>query len=448
MTEGLFQKVSNTINKIIHILEKDRTNLITAPLLILAYILVRMYFEGTFFHSGPFWFNDEYFTGKVQLILYNAYHQIFGLFTVFTGGALIMTYFSKEKARKVVNAMLCGFWLIIPAPLIDHYVFHRVSGYQYIELGEPLLLGAGFGLLIQLTIILLLAFLYVFIKCVKIYQIEKMRTRVGIGFLRGIVAALFLLLLMVSAAIAIPFLGELLKMFFDQYAAQVVSSLVFFCLSVFFVSFLIDISNKKILPTLVRNLKTYQLLYLSIVAVVGIVLAGRFLFKNSHVYTEEIPYTVLVLFTITFGWQFALMMEDISKTKDKNKKIHKVFTIIQYKQCAILLAIISFGFSIQLGVVSMLLTLTFIAIAWVYFSKLLTLKNKIITPIVFGLESLLAFLIGYCTMNDLTYFILGNWVLIVPTLTTFTMSQIAVSVGIGIFIIGIIISIIGRWKEW
>jgi len=144
------------------------------------------------------------------------------------------------------------------------------------------------------------------------------------------------------------------------------------------------------------------------------------------------------------------MLNDVSTTN--KEKIHSVFARSSYTQFAFLSAIISIGFSIELGAASMLLTLTFIVLLWAYFSKPLRLKESSFAPIVIGILSFLVFLIGFYATNHLQAFEIGDFVLMTPHPSSYMISQTAMIVGCGVFIFSIVISILkkklygGRYK--
>ncbi len=413
------------LNKLLNFLEKDRTNLVTAAILILLYIVIRMYFEGALFHREE--------SGEVKLLMYNAFHQITGLFTAFLGGTLIITFLAKEKLRKVVDVMLCGFWLIILGPLIDFYVFHRAEGYRYIEPTESLAKGAGPGLIIQLSIICCLAIAYVLIKSRSV--------------VRALASGVFLLALLGFAAM-VPFFLSLFYSPTTMGAGQIFVTLFFFLLSTVFVAIVLDLTNKKILPIFLRKMKVQWLLYFLMIGIAGFTLSGRFVFWESGGFVDEMPYGLLAVFTMLLAAQFALMMGDISLWKRiKKKRIHGIFTRDQYLQFAILLALFSLAFAIQLGMFSTLFCLGFLFMGWVYYSSPIRLADRRFGAFAFGALSSIAFMIGFLATKELSELTMANWVLLGPWVEAYNLPQTAVIVLLSIFIMGCLLHLLLRRLE-
>lgn len=439
MKQKLSQRIYNTSNKFIQFIEKDRANPITMALLILIYIIIRICLEAALFNKISFTFNGQYFENRVQLLLYNVYHQMLGFVAVFAGGMLIMTFFSKEKIRKVINLLSCTLWVILLGPLIDYYLLGRTTPYGYFIPGESFFDAVGFGLFIQLWVISILGFFYIFIK-------TKSFKNAGLGF-----SSLWVMMCSVGAVTFLIFSCNTNSSSpSDLIAGQIIGSLFYFLVFVLFIFLIIDISNKKLLPAFFRNIRFIPLLYFVIISILGTAIAKRFLFSSSGVYIGDVHYLILVILTTIFGWQFGSMLNDVSITK--KEKIHNVFARSSYTQFAFLSAIISFGFSIELGAVSMLLTLAFIVLSWAYFSKPLRLKERLFAPIAMGLLSFLVFLIGFYATNHLHAFEIGDFVLMTPHPSSYTISQTAMIVGCGVFIFSIVISILteilsrGRYK--
>jgi hypothetical protein len=412
------------LDKLLGILEKNRTNLITATLLVLVYILLRMFFEGTLFHS------DE--SGVVRLSLYNAFHQITGLFTAFLGGALIMTYLSKENVRKVVNAMLWGFWLVALGPIFDFYVFQREEGYQYINLNEALTQGIGVGLIIILSSILILGSAYVLLKSKSV-----VRAFLSAIFLFALIAASFLPLMLSPIYAHLPVEAE-----------HMVITLLFFLISTIFVLSILDLSNKKFLPTLLKKMKVHWMLYFLAVSLAGIALSGRFVLWEYDGLAYNMPYVIVVILAILLAGQSLLMMDDIYKVmKKKRKKIYRTFTKSQYFQSAILLALFACAFCLQLSVYSMLSCLGFILIGWAYYSSPFRLSDTRFGAMFFGVLSILAFSMGLFATKDISELSIANWVIVAPSIELNALPQTMIFVMVLIFFTGFIVHLLlGRGK--
>jgi 4-hydroxybenzoate polyprenyltransferase len=218
---------------------------------------------------------------------------------------------------------------------------------------------------------------------------------------------------------------------------QVIGFELLFFISIILVIVLIDISNKKVLPYFLRNFRPFRTLQFIFLGVVGIIMSSTFVFiKNGAVYYFDLPYLVLCLLALTFGWQFTSTVNDVydmeidKRTRKKSALASRVLTNSQNLHVAVLTAIFSCAFSILLGPIPMLFTLGCILLAYMYCAPPLRLKrNRIAGSIVIGLGSVFAYFIGYFSTNSITQpfpFVFGNREILVPTTTAILNSEASI----------------------
>lgn len=423
MTHKLISRLRDIIQKILIFVEKDRTNVVTATLLIIFFSLLRIFFERNFLTEG------NIVEGKIFIdSVYNWAHVTAFFTTVFLAGTLIISFFSKHRVRKVANVILWGFWLIIIPPLIDHFVFGLTnpSLYEYVNIIDIIAnittlfshSTVTWGIKIMVLTILVLLIFYTIIS---IYH----RTR----SMKKAVIRTFLILIFTSLFMGV--IGSVYSVIivesFSYDAAKIIYFEMFLSISIFLTAILIDISDKKILPYLLSKFKPYQLAQFVLLGFFGLIVSGKLIFVNGDVLpSNNLPYILLCLLTLAFGWQFTGMIsdvydEEINEAKKKNVSKLPVLTRSQYLHAAIVMAIISFGISILLSPISMLLVIACIFLAFAYSIPPLRLKrNAFAGSIIVGLGSVCAFLIGYFTTDEIFMtgeipgVVIGNYILVIP----------------------------------
>lgn len=425
--ENFLERLYNTIQRTIQFLEKERANLITAPLIVLAILLARIYVESVLFYSTD---------GITPFHLYHLLHNVFGLFGMFLGGLLVLAFFSQEKVMKVWNIMLCGFWIEIIPPIIDYYIFGRTEAYDYtLIITEMFGEKAGYGLIIPLLVIGILGMSYIWIKTESVKHV-----------IYSIFALLTVMILGGSAAL-IPFT----MLPFDYATRHVSLAILLFLSDVVIVGILLYISNKEIFRGLLKNLRVWWTIYFTIIGIVGMATMGQILFIYPNMpimYGNDIPYAVLLIITIVFCSQYAFMMGDIyggEKDKTINKKnplTSGILTKKLYIQIAVLMAMISFAFSLTLAFLSTILILAFIGLVTLYNILSLKTRSRFYIPLVVGIESVLIFFTGYFASKHIHIYEFGNYIIGYPTPMSYDVSISAITVGIIIFIIGSAIPLI------
>jgi 4-hydroxybenzoate polyprenyltransferase len=451
------------IERVLRTFERNRTNVLTAFLVVFLLAFIRAALDINLFIMKT----DA---GHIYLHTFPEWAFVISFFiTVFLAGVLVLSLLSKTKVRQVVNAVLCGFWIILLPPIIDYYIFgvRDIREYAFASLIDiwsnltTLFVKFPKGLIIQGSIILLLTFSYALIKSFPI--LVKSKGRIGASVeavIRGVLTLPSMLLIMaIFGSMDLEGLGLLPAPPEELYIVvmlndiphfvcnpyQVIGFELLFFISLILVAVLIDVSNKKILPYFIGNFRPFRTLQFLFLGVVGIIISSTFVFiKNGAIYYFDFPYLLLCLLALAFGWQFTSMMNDIYDM-EINKRIRKksalatnVLSKSQNLHVAVLTAIFSFAISILLGPIPMLFTLGCIFLACIYCVPPLRLKrNRIAGSFVIGLGSVFAYFIGYFSANSTAQpfpFVFGNREILVPT-TPAILSQEASILALIIFII-------------
>ncbi len=439
------------IERVLRTFERNRTNVLTAFLVVFLLAFIRAALDINLFVMKT----DA---GHIYLHTFPEWAFVISFFiTVFLAGILVLSLLSKTKVRKVVNAVLCGFLIILIPPIIDYYIFgvRDIGDYAFASLIDIwtniTTLFAKFpkGLIIQGTIILLLTSAYVLINSFSILIKSKRKIRASVeAVIRAILTPPSMILIMaIFGSMDLEGLGLLPappeELICNPY--QVIGFELLFFISLILVAVLIDISNKQVLPYFIGNFRPFRTLQFMFLGVVGIIMSGTFVFiENGAIYYFDFPYLLLCLLTLAFGWQFTSIVNDIydmeidRRIRKKSALATYVLTRSQNLHVAVLTAIFSFVISMLLGPIPMLFTLGCIFLAYMYCAPPLRMKrNRIAGSIIVGLGSVFAYFIGYFSTNSTAQpspFIFGNREILVPT-TTAILSLEASILALIIFII-------------
>ncbi len=440
------KKIGNRIQRFITMLEKDRTTVVTAFLLVLLYGLIRAVVE-------IFLLADKNtYTGSIYLSSLHNWAHVLAFFTgVFLTGTLVISLLAKVKIRKAVNVVLLGFWIIIIPPLLDYFIFgvRSIEAYHYAPIEDIgsnipsffLAYSTTWGLRIQGFIIAGLAVFYVAYR-----SRSAMRTILAIPALICVIVLFGSLnFISVTGELFIPPgevlnpAGEVTKPFVGP---QLFMVEMLFVISAFLVIIYVDRSNKKIFPYLLDRVKPQFVLYPLVIVGAGLFLARPLDITNANDFTV----IVLVILITVFGWLFASILklfyepEKGKKKGRKKRKKHTVLTKSQLKHSAVVLAIVTLSLSFLSGFIPLLLCAACMLLLWLYCLPSFRFKNIIQKAIIFGLCSFLAFLIGYFSVTHFNRFVFGAYEIWYPATRTVLDMNTAI-VGAVVFVAGIMVSI-------
>jgi len=453
LSKNPLKSLHDFILRILAFLEKDRFNVLTGFLFFIAVILVRGFFEVTFFTKNPL-------TGTILAgSFYNFYHVFAFYVCVLLFGILIMSFFSKQKPKNIANMVLVCFPVVIIAPFLDLLIFGRAEVYPYPEPGNYLenLLSlftssnAPRGLLMQLLGIISSASFYVFIKSLNLNNHKSRKQRITAASIRAILTG-FSLYYVIGLFATLPVLvyhslfntGLFLydPKFSTSLSLQLVDFIWLFLFGILLVIACVYVSNPKIVTVLRKKIRFSYIAYFILLGFIGIFVAGDLNFRldgnRGLIYANDAPYGLVTFLTLAFGAQFTIMLRDVWN----KKKESAVLSSSQYLNTVILIALIAFLLSVLLGYASMLLTLACIGLAYAYNVPALRVRKNILArSTIFGIGSSLAYLIGYFTTNQIITPTVWGYIFGVPITTAIPDSK-AILIGLVIFVFGFMVSLI------
>ncbi len=381
-------KVSDVVDKIIAFFEKERFNLLTLFVWIFALSAIRLWTEAHLFNYPYKNFSYDYIFTYTHLI-------IFG-YAVGIGAVLILKVLTKERIVKIVNLSALGGAIAIMPPLVDYFIFRRTEPYRYISMDRMMEMIArgqfnlfefgGFGLLMEISLILILSSLYVYIK-----------TR---SPMKGI--ANFFLLFGFISFMVIPTLNPIIRIWSrGKYGnlTQPVLVVYFLLIALILLIILLRVCKKDFVSSIIKTFQPLTLIPFVIVALAGVFLAGHVSLGISPAYAGNVGTFGICLFAVFFVWscnRMVLHMQDVRYgLSDKDKLISGgMLTMKQSVRIAVILGIIALALAFNLSVTESLLVLLAIVLGIAYSTRMVRTRKLLLSTIM-GLEGVVVFFMGW-----------------------------------------------------
>jgi len=302
---------------------------------------------------------------------------------------------TKERIVKIVNLSALGGAIAIMLPLVDYFIFRRTEPYRYISMDRMMEMIArgqfnlfefgGFGLLMEIFLILILSSLYVYIK-----------TR---SPMKGI--ANFFLLFGFISFMVIPTLNPVIRVGSrGKYGnlTQPVLVVYFLLIALILLIVLLRVCKKEFVSSLVKTFQPLTLIPFVIVALAGVFLAGHVSLGISPAYAGNVGTFGIGLFAVFFVWscnRMVLHMQDVRcGLSDKDKLISGgMLTMKQSVRIAVILGIIALALAFNLSVTESLLVLLAIVLGIAYSTRMVRTRKLLLSTIM-GLEGLVVFFMG------------------------------------------------------
>ncbi len=375
------------IKNFIAFLEKERLGVITIFFWILFLGTVRM------------WTEVNLFGYHYHLIQYA--HTVSFYICVFLTGILSLKLFAKEKIMKIANLSAFGFIIVLFPPLVDHFIFHY-STYTYIP-KEKFLYGifflynkifpevAGYGLMIEIILILISTTLYVFIK-----------TNSAIRAIGNLIFLNFLIIY-----VSTPTVNPLLNSWEKGVLCQPVFLLRYIVLSIIFLLLIAIVIKKQLFISIIKSIGLLRTLHFAVMTLIGVFIVGHVSIDVGNLmdYSQvgNVGMLGLAIFSVMFIWQYAVMINNVydveidKVTKKDRLLVQGYISPKTARKIAFILAFIGIALSAILSLWHFLLALLFLFLATIYSVPPLRLRDYPFSPLFIGAGSSIAFLMGCLT---------------------------------------------------
>lgn len=362
---------------LIEFLERDRADLKISILWLSFLMAMRFFFDVIFLKME--------IGGFAHFLHFISYY-----FYTFSFGVIFLSILSKETPRKVFNICLIFYPLILTAPLLDSFLFHRTMNYEYISIDElfthaPTLFlfmkNTSFGIIIEGMLMGILSFTYVLIKTKK--------TKFSI--FRGFLAFLTIYLIFAISSTPSLYIPPEFRIFQEDYV------LFYLSISVIFLFLLIRMANSEKFFALVKNFRFIRTSHFLLLVLLGALLVS-----------DKVNITLLLssILATFFIRQFSIILNDIfdleiDKISNKERPlVSGIITKNEFLDMGLLFLILSLLYTILIkNSLALLLVLLSILLVIVYSAPPLRLRNTIFSSSLIGLGSSLAFLFGYVSQR-------------------------------------------------
>jgi len=244
----------------------------------------------------------------------------------------------------------------------------------------------GFSLLMEISLILILSTLYVYVKTKSV--------------LKSI--ANFLLIFGFTTFMVIPTLNPIIRVWArGKYGnlTQPVLVVYFLLIALILLIVLLRVCKKEFVSSIIKTFQPLTLIPFVIVALAGVFLAGHVSLGISPAYAGNVCTFGIGLFAVFFVWscnRMVLHMQDVRYGLcDKDKLISGgMLTMRQSVRIAVILGIIALALAFNLSVTESLLVLLAIVLGIAYSTRIVRTRKLLLSTIM-GLEGVVVFFMGW-----------------------------------------------------
>lgn len=337
--------------------------------------------------------------------IYQFAHHFF-IFVLLLSGILIISLVGKIAIIKVTKIVSLGFFIILLPPLIDRFIFLRDFPYEYVQPGNFLknfatfyflTPNAGYGIMIEIACILLMAFIYVWIRS------HSFRRALLTSFLLYCLAAAAgsprLFLPLPDAYDLIIFQSHHLIYFFLYFLLCMIIGMIFI--------YRID----KIFPyAIFKELLSFRTVHFILIVNTGIYFNPGL----RYFYFPDIIYIFISSILLVFLWLSTVLINnvydlEIDRISNPNRPLVKgEISPSLYIGFSSVFSILCLLLSLILGVIPFILSFLSILSSLAYSAPPLRLRRRIFSSVFIGWGSCSAFYIGYFSRSKLGELSLPN----------------------------------------
>lgn len=324
-------------------------------------------------------------------------HEISFFFASFFLTVFLFCILIREDLQKLFSTAAVVMSLVIVAPLLDKFLFHRVNPYDYTRPQDFWLnfktffwfsSSVGMGLIIELGLIILLITGYVLYK-----------TRSWWKGLCAAAASYFGIHLLAAPGIYLnlpDYIGAAKFLPQNMYGERLLYCLFYLWASLFVVFVIMMIKKPKQALALVKNTRPIRTASFLILAMAGMALSHQL----SFIFPETI-YLLAVVFSVFLLWQSAVIVNDVYdvETDRINRKqrplVIGVISSTDYLQLGIFIGCLGVIVSFLLGPISFFCGLAFFLLGLSYSIPPFQFRKNLLSYPVIGLGQSLTFMMGF-----------------------------------------------------
>jgi 4-hydroxybenzoate polyprenyltransferase len=412
--DGAVDRFIAKVDGLVAFMERNRLSLFGIFVYVLAISFVRDL-------SEYFLLDHEFITTAHPWIFSIAHHVSFYMVT-FLGLVLLLSAFSGRGVRRSANVIASIFWIVLLPPFLDHFLFGLSVNYSYSSATDFLdalvhFSGSSFhpGQVMEIAVVLFTLFGYVLWQAKD--DMDTVRGR-GLAVLRVGSAVFFSFLTMfilatpgaylpVGSAGGYPVFPNFETTRFVQFHQLLTAYYVVIGCVILLLLGVMALGHR--LLVYLRALRPAQTFFFA-----GIVLAGMALGWSDRggdqmilsilqtPYWVNLAYAVIGLIAPLLVWHVSAMWNDISDRRTDDRRSGRLVaseTVPRgtYLSASLVLLAVAVMLSLLLSPLNVLIVCVLAGLAYLYSFPPLRLKMHVLSPLLIGLGTALAFICGYVT---------------------------------------------------
>ncbi|MFP4545863.1 MAG: UbiA family prenyltransferase [Methanomassiliicoccales archaeon] len=405
---------SRRIDALVHFMERGRLPLYGIFLYVVAVALIR--------DLSEYFLLDHAFVTTPHPWIYSIAHHVSFYLVVFLGLVLLLTAFSGRGLRRSTHFVGSFWWIVITPPYIDHFIFGWETNYAYFSptdflnalihfSGETFHPGQG----LEVAVVLFAVFGYaIWTQKDRLVTIEERAvTLVKVGLL--IIFTFMALFFMATPGAYIPVGStgglpdfpafDLTK--YHQYHLFLVAwySLIGLAL----MTGLAYMTFRGRFRELLESARPFQTLFFTAIVAAGLVAGWRGEGELELItsildrpYWVNLEFVILVLITSILAWLVSTMWNDLSDRETDlpggkrfllSRRVHAG----SFWHLSLVLATLSVALAYLLSIHQALIILAILGLSYIYSFQPFRFKDHLLSPLLIGLGTFLAFLFGSLT---------------------------------------------------
>ncbi|HTY47133.1 MAG TPA: UbiA family prenyltransferase [Methanomassiliicoccales archaeon] len=408
------KRLSEGVDRFVLWLEKDRFSLFFMFGSVLVLATIRDLLE--------YFLLDQPFVTTPHPWIYSIAHHVSFYAVVFLGLIFLLTAFSGRGFRKCTNFVFMFYWIIAFPPIIDHFIGGLNQNYAYFSITDFInailhFSGEGFhiGQALEVVVILFAMFAYtiwtqraslgtvmgrgkaglrvfflIFFTFASMFIIATPATFLPVGFVDG---------LPVFPAFDLTryYQFHLFLVLYYLVAGSVLSLAVYY------------FAMKRSFKDVVRSMRPMQSVFFAAIVGAGLVTGWKESYSLDLVtnifdspYWVNLSFVGIAIIAALAAWQVGTIWNDLSDSASDERRPGRLIASGKVAsgslwQISLVLSAISVLLSFLLSLIQGVIILAILLLAYAYSFKPIRFKEKLLSPLLMGLGTFLAYLYGYLT---------------------------------------------------
>jgi 4-hydroxybenzoate polyprenyltransferase len=421
-----FERIfARKVDSLVTFLEKGRLPLYAIFAYVLITALIRDFSE--------YFLLDQEFIDTSHPWIFSIAHHVSFYAVVFLGLVLLLSAFSGRGVRRSANFITTFWWIIILPPFLDHFIGGLDHNYEYFsptDFVDAILhfSGKGFHIGQATEVVVILFAIFAYAIWTQRQQLQTIRGRMA-SFLKVAFLVLFTLIAMFVMATPGAFLPvgssggvpvfpafDLTK--YHQFHLFLVAYYLLLGVALFYA--ILYLANKNRFGNILRSMRLPQTLFFGIIVAAGIVVSWR----NSSDLTliadilqrplwVNLGFAVVSIVPAILAWQASAMWNDISdrhidEPRERRTLVRGIMGVGTLLQLSMVLATVSILLAALLSIEQVFIILAIYGLAYAYSFRPIRFKERVLSPLLMGLGTFLAFLYGSLTPYSEVLFFSGD----------------------------------------